>query len=89
MVSFLVLFSNFYIHSYLAQRHRKHERQVVEYENNKENRETVANGDIVANGVASPYLKEDKKHNWRIHFLLFLSILEPFGFNILFLPCVS
>lgn len=63
MVSFLVLFSNFYIHSYLAKRHRKHERQVVEYENNKENSEAVANGDIVANGVASPYLKEGKKHN--------------------------
>ena len=63
MVSFLVLFSNFYIHSYLAQRHRKHERQVVEYENNKANSEAVANGDIVANGVASPYLKEGKKRN--------------------------
>lgn len=63
MVSFLVLFSNFYIHSYLAKRHRKHERQVVEYENNKANSEALANGDIVANGVASPYLKEGKKHN--------------------------
>lgn len=63
MVSFLVLFSNFYIHSYLAKRHRKHERQVVEYENNKANSEALANGDIVANGVASPYLKEGKKLN--------------------------
>lgn len=57
MISFLVLFSNFYIHAYFAKKRRKHGPQVVEYEDVK------ANGEIVANGVASPHLKESKKHN--------------------------
>ena len=50
MVSFLVLFSNFYIHAYFAKRYTKQE-------------PSKANGEAVANGVASPQLEESKKLN--------------------------
>ena len=56
MVSFLVLFSNFYIHAYFAKRYTKQEPS-------KANDEAVANGEVVANGVASPQLEESKKLN--------------------------
>ena len=57
MVSFLALFSNFYIHAYFAKRYTKQEPS-------KANGEAVANGEVVANGVVtSPLLEERKKLN--------------------------
>lgn len=68
MVSFLILFSNFYIHAYFAKKYSKREASKANSEliANGEvmtNGEVVANGDVVANGVTSAHLKERKKHN--------------------------
>ena len=49
MISFLVLFSNFYLHAYFAKKYRKPE-------------PSEANGEIIANGIASSY-EDKKKHN--------------------------
>lgn len=54
MISFLVLFSNFYIHAYFAKTSGKREPD-------KANGETVTNGDVLANGVTNPQLVKSKK----------------------------
>lgn len=74
MVSFLVLFSNFYIHAYFVKKYRKHEKteangKVMANNNvmaNGEvmtNGEVVANGEVMTNGLASSDLEDTKKHN--------------------------
>lgn len=68
MVSFLVLFSNFYIHAYFAKKFRGHEKSVANgiFKDNggiMANGEVVANGEVIANGIASSDLEDRKKHN--------------------------
>lgn len=54
MISFLVLFSNFYIHAYFAETSGKREP-------NKANGETVTNGDVLADGMTKPQPVKSKK----------------------------
>lgn len=74
MVSFLVLFSNFYIHAYFVKKYRKHVKSEANGKimaNNNDmangevmtNGEVVANGEVMANGIASSDLKDTKKHS--------------------------
>lgn len=68
MVSFLVLFSNFYIHAYFAKKFRGHEKSVANgtLKDNggiMANGEVVANGEAIANGIASSDLEDRKKRN--------------------------
>lgn len=55
MVSFLILFSNFYIHAYFAKTYGKREPD-------KANAEAVTNSDVLANGVAGPQQVQEKKN---------------------------
>ena len=64
MVSFLVLFSNFYIHAYFAKKFRGHEKSA--FKDNAgimANGEVVANGEVIANGIASSDREDRKKHD--------------------------
>lgn len=74
MVSFLVLFSNFYIHAYFVKKYRKHEKSeangklmangdVMAKGEVMTNGEVMANGEVVANGIAGSGLKDTKKQN--------------------------
>lgn len=68
MVSFLVLFSNFYIHAYFAKKFREHEKSVANgtFKDNAgimANGEVVANGEVIANGIASSDREDRKKHD--------------------------
>lgn len=73
MISFLVLFSNFYIHAYFAKQHLKHKSSKasgkgvangdINANEGMANGEVVMNGEVMANGVASVSLKQRKKHN--------------------------
>ena len=68
MVSFLVLFSNFYIHAYFAKKFRGHEKSVANgtLKDNAgimSNGEVVANAEVIANGIASSDREDRKKHD--------------------------
>lgn len=68
MISFLVLFSNFYIHAYFAKKFRKHEkgdanRTVRESGEVMANGEVIANGEVMANGTTTSDLEDRKKYN--------------------------
>lgn len=54
MISFLFLFSNFYIHTYFAETSGKRKP-------NKANGETVTNGDVLADGMTKPQPVKSKK----------------------------
>jgi len=68
MISFLVLFSNFYIHAYFTRKFKRHEKSVAngavgERADIMANSEFMANGEVIANGIASSDLEDRKKHN--------------------------
>lgn len=68
MISFLVLFSNFYIHAYFARKFKRHEKNVAngrlrDSANIMTNGEGMANGEVIANGMASSDLEDRKKRN--------------------------
>ena len=63
MISFLVLFSNFYIHAYFVKKFKPHEKSEENGEVMANNNEVIANGDVVANGILSSDLKDMKKHD--------------------------
>lgn len=68
MISFLVLFSNFYIHAYFARKFKRHEKNVAngrlrDSANIMTNGEVMANGEVIANGMASSDLEDRKKRN--------------------------
>ena len=62
MISFLVLFSNFYIHAYFTKKFARHEKDVVNG-GVKENGDIMANGEVTANEIASSDLEDRKKCN--------------------------
>ena len=68
MISFLVLFSNFYIHAYFARKFKRHEKSVAngrvrESADIMTNGEAMANGEVIANGMASSDLEDRKKRS--------------------------
>ena len=62
MISFLVLFSNFYIHAYFAKKFRRHEKSVVTGPV-RTNGKVMANGEVMVNGIVSSDLEDRKKRN--------------------------
>lgn len=60
MISFLILFSNFYIHAYFSKTYKKHKVNNANWDITA-NGEAVTNGEVLANGLVSPREVEQKK----------------------------
>lgn len=66
MISFLVLFSNFYIHAYFTRKFNRHEKGVAngtvrESADIMANGKVMTNGEVIANGIASSDVEDRKK----------------------------